>query len=407
MQPLEQLAKRIKGLVIKRPGMVIGLWGEAGIGKTHFATRLVRESQCKNISLHATASLSKLALALPKPTKLPVWASTMLEKLESNQILSVEQTSSTFGALLAGIAPFVLHLEDIHEANPERLEWIVALAKVVKRLKGVALIVTSRSQPPEPFEAIRLEKLGFEAVKTLLETEARSILPLEALEWIHGRATGNPLFMLEFFRLLTRQGFVWNDGQQWRWRKPEHDLMPVTVEALLEQTLKDTANTPELEAVLGAKAVLGLDCTLELWFEVTGLELQEFQKAKQILERNGVLFQSEFVHPLYCEMTFKNILKTRLTELARTAIKALQDTPEKTYQLIEVANLEPGDALRMLISAALRLETRGDVTTAAHIRVQALNYATGDTRNELALEAARGLSQSTDKQQVFTILEGV
>jgi tetratricopeptide (TPR) repeat protein len=117
------------------------------------------------------------------------------------------------------------------------------------------------------------------------------------------------------------------------------------------------------------------------------------------------LFQSEFAHPLYQEITFKYILKTRLTELARTAIKVLQDTPEKTYQLIKIANLEPTEALSILTSAALRLETRGDIAAAAHIRVQALDYATGETRNELSLKAAQGLSKSSDIQQVFALLE--
>jgi tetratricopeptide (TPR) repeat protein len=385
--------------------MALGLWGEAGIGKTHFATRLLRESQCKNISLHATAALSKLALNLPKPAKLPVWAETILEKILQGEALTTEQSTSAFGAVFSGIAPFILYLEDIHEASLERLEWIVAMAKVVTRLKGLALIVTSRTLPPEPFETLRLEKLDFEAVKTLLETEARSGLPFEALEWIHGRAAGNPLFTLEFFRFLARQGFVWSDGREWRWRKPEQDVMPATVEALLEQTLKNAINTPELEAVLGAKALLGLGCSDEIWAEVTGLQLGEFGSAKNKLQRNGVLFDDEFMHPLYQEMSFKNIPKTRLTELARTAIKALQDKPEKTHQLIEMANLEATEALKILIGAALQFETRGDVVAAAHIRVQALDYATGETRDELALEAARGLSQSSDSQQVFALLE--
>jgi tetratricopeptide (TPR) repeat protein len=407
MQPLEQVARRLKGLIIKRQGMALGLWGEVGIGKTHAAITLMRESSSRGFAMHATASLADLTRALPKPAKLPVWAATLLEKLEGNEVLSLEQSVSAFAAVFSGIAPFILYLEDIHEASPERLEWIVAMAKVVTRLKGVALIVTSRSEPPKPFEAIRLEKLEFEAVKTLLEIEARSDLPLEALEWIHGKAAGNPLFTVEYFRLLARLGFVWNDGQQWRWRKPEQDVIPLTVEALLEQTLRDAANTPELEAVLGAKAVLGLDCTEAIWSKVAALEFQEFRKAKQVLERNGVLFQSEFVHPLYREMTFKYISKTRLTEFARTAIKALQDTPEKAHQLIEIADLESTEALSILIGAALRLETRGDVVAAAHIRVQALNYANGDTRNELALEAARVLIDSPDTTQALKVLEEV
>jgi hypothetical protein len=269
MHSLEQLAKRLKGLIIKRPGMTLGLWGQAGIGKTYFATQLLRETQCKNISLHATAPLSKLALSLPKPAKLPVWAETILERILRNEVLTTEQTTSAFGAVLSEVAPFILHLEDIHEASPERLEWIVAMAKVVTRLKGAALLVTSRSEPSEPFEAIRLEKLEFEAVKLLLEQEARSTLPLEVLEWIHEKAAGNPLFALEFFRVLTRQGFVWNDGQKWRWRKPQEDALPVTVEAIIERELALVKGSNELEQTLNALTLLPLDAS-RLWLAQRG-----------------------------------------------------------------------------------------------------------------------------------------
>ncbi len=41
----------------------------------------------------------------------------------------------------------MLYFEDVHEASFEQLEWIIALAKMVTRLKGVALIVTSRNEP--------------------------------------------------------------------------------------------------------------------------------------------------------------------------------------------------------------------------------------------------------------------
>jgi hypothetical protein len=200
----DHILKRLKGLVIKRPGLVLGLWGEAGIGKTHTAAYLLRETSYTNLSLHVTTPLSSLAKALPKPKALPVWAERIFEKLERNEVLSSEQTSSAFGAVLSEIAPFILHLEDIHEASVERLGWIQALARVVTRLKGVALIVTSRTEPPEPFETIRLEKLDFEGIKNLLEIEARAALPLEALEWIHGKAVfGTPWFCLERWKKVA------------------------------------------------------------------------------------------------------------------------------------------------------------------------------------------------------------
>jgi hypothetical protein len=141
---IERTHTRLKGLVVKRPGMVFGLWGEAGIGKTHAVQKLLHENPSRHLSIHATTSLAKLVKALPKPKKLPVWAEPMLEKLERNGYLSTEQSTSVLGVVMSGIAPFILHLEDVHDTSAEQIEWIVALAKVVTRLKGVALIVTSR-----------------------------------------------------------------------------------------------------------------------------------------------------------------------------------------------------------------------------------------------------------------------
>jgi tetratricopeptide (TPR) repeat protein len=404
MQPLEQVARRLRGLIIKRPGMALGLWGEAGIGKTHCATQLLRESQCKNISLHATTALSNLARALPKPKTLPIWTTRILEKLELGKALSIEQTTSTFGTVLSGIAPFVLYLEDVHEASLERLEWIVAMAKVVTRLKGVALVVTSRSEPPEPFENIRLEKLDFEAVKSLLETEARSILPLEALEWIHGRAAGNPLFTLEFFRFLTRQGFVWTDGQKWRWRKPEQDAMPVTVEALLEQTLRDAANTPELEAVLGAKAVLGLECSDELWAEVAGFAPEVMQEAKLAFERKGVFWGDKFAHPLYAEIITRKLTSVERQKFSRQAIKKLQHSPQAAVKFIKDAHLESSEILELLRQAAESARDVGNILQALQYQAKSVEYANGEEKLQLALETAQGL-RWTDIVQACRLAE--
>ncbi len=404
MQPLEQLQKRLKGLIIKRPGMAIGLWGEAGIGKTHAAKQLLQESNCKNTSLHANVTLANLARALPKPKKLPVWAEWILEKLELNEALSLEQTTGAFGVLFSGIAPFILHLEDVHEASLERLEWIVAMAQTVKRLKGVALIVTSRSEPSEPFEAVRLEKLDFGAVKTLLESEARASLPTEALEWIHGKAAGNALFTLEFFRLLTRQGFVWTDGQKWRWRTPKHEIMPVTVEALLEQTLRDAANTPELEAALGAKAVLGLDCSDELWAEVAELPLDVIQETRLEFERKGVFGGGRFAHPLYSETIMHNLTPAHRQNFARKAIEKLQHDPQTALAFIKDAHLEPSKILELLGRATQCARDAGNIFQALQYQAKSVEYAIGEEQYRLALEAAQGL-RWTDIVQACRLAE--
>jgi tetratricopeptide (TPR) repeat protein len=390
MQPLEQLARRLKGLIIKRPGMALGLWGEAGIGKSHAAAQLARESSSQSFKMHSTTALASLARALPKPKKLPMWAERTLEKLELGEAFSNEQTINAFGAIFSGIAPFMLHLEDVHEASIERLEWIQGLAKMVKRLKGVALLVTSRNEPPEPFEALRLEKLDLEAVKNLLEIEARASLPTEAVEWIHGKAAGNPLFTLEYFRLLARLGVVWNDGRKWRWREPVHDLMPITVEALLEQSLKFTASTPELESVLVAVSIIPRDSSLELFAAVAGLAVDALSHFRTDLRAHGVLAGDEFAHPLYREVIRNRAFETQ-TYARRALLWCEKHAPELAIEFIEIAQLETPESRALFELAIQRLTEEHCPVEAARLLHRSLKFRQADDRAQSALRALRTL----------------
>ena len=77
----------------------------------------------------------------------------LLRRLERGEHLENEKTATALSAVLGGLAPVILHLEDLHEASPERLELVGKLAAMIRRSKGAALLVTSREAPPEPFAA--------------------------------------------------------------------------------------------------------------------------------------------------------------------------------------------------------------------------------------------------------------
>ncbi len=276
---LKTSSARFKTVLLKRRGVALGLWGEAGIGKTYLARVLLQSIPCQTLSVHATVSWLKLAESLPKANKTPVWAERTLERLKRNESVDTNQFLDAIAALLATLAPIIVYAEDLHEASTEQLEFWKSLAQTITRMKGVGILTTSRNEPPESFEKIKIEPLTKEPSDTLLNNEVAAPLPKESLEFIYSKAAGNPLYTLEYFRLLSRQGAIWNDGKSWHWRKPEASAMPATVEALIELAL-DKAQDEKYTTALQAKALLPLDTEDELWARVVKISKKELEVAK-------------------------------------------------------------------------------------------------------------------------------
>ncbi|WP_027881751.1 AAA family ATPase [Meiothermus rufus] len=389
-----RVSERFKPILARWAGLALGLWGEAGIGKSYTARELLQQTPCRSFSLHATVSLPALVQQLGEPphtAPFPLWAQTLLERLGCGEPLGSEKAASALSALLAALAPVILHLEDLHEAPAERLELVRELARMVSRTRGTALLVTSRVLPPEPFQALRIEPLSFETSRSLLEAELRSGLPKEAVTWIYEQAQGNPLFTLEYLRHLARQGFLWNDGSCWHWRAPLKGETPLTVEALIEQALKEAARGG-LEAIIAAKAVLPLGVEEAFWAQVAGVSPETLEREKGRLEAAGVLRNGEFVHPLYREVSLHLLPPPHRQELARRALEALQPhDPEGAAAYIEEAGLEREEALELLGRAAEHARQAGNEVQAARWGARAAGYARGEEQGRMALEAAQVL----------------
>jgi len=378
---------RLKGILHRRPGVALGLWGEAGVGKTHAAEGILRRLPCKSLRLHATTALGELA-RMPRPT-LADWAEENLRRMAEGGDPFVPGGTEALTALLTQIAPVVVHLEDLHEASPKAQEAYGSLARMVGRVKGVALLATGRAQPPEPFVSFRLEPLEAAASRALLEGEVAAPLPQAATDWIYARASGNPLFTLEYLRHLARAGHLWNDGHSWRWRDPPQDRMPLTVEALIERQLLEAADTEAARRALEARAILPPKVSRALWAEVAGLDEAELGAALQTLERQNLLRHGEFVHPLFREVRLGTLRPERKQVLARRAIEALRDDPQAAALYVEDAGLEPAQALRLLLWAAEKAKQAGNELGSARFMAQAARYA-GDP-GPLAFQAAKTL----------------
>ncbi|WP_407571834.1 AAA family ATPase [Deinococcus altitudinis] len=402
---LETLPGRLRGLAARRPGFSAALTGEAGIGKSFMLRALLSGLSCASFTVFAGQDPAALLRALPRPRRVSRPTEATLDRLEEGADLPYDALIAAFTALLPALAPVVLCLEDLHDADPARLAFWSQIAEVTPQMRGVALLASSRTEPPSGFEVLRPERLDLRRVQTMLEAEVHAELPPAALDWIFERSAGNPLYTLEYFRLLARQGLLWSDGRAWRWRRPPDDLMPLSVEALIERKLRDAAPEGPVRTVLAALALCppGHAARLEV---ISGLEPTDTRNACRRLTAQGVLTSGttpDFAHPLYREVTLRTLPAADRRLLARRAIAVLgRDRPEDAAALVEAADLEPGVALTLLTTAADAAEAEVQQARAGRLLARALDYwplndgqrERLEERGRLALRASRLLESS-------------
>lgn len=399
------LARRLRAVLSRQAGVALGLWGEPGIGKSHVAAELLRGLPCAQLSLPAASPLAALAAALPRPRRPSGWTGRSLDRLGTGPPADPALAVEVLAAALAGLAPFVLHLDDLHEATPERAALIGALAGAVTRSRGVGLLVGSRTRPPGNFRSERVPPLSPRESAQLLEAQAHHPpppLPPGGLAWVYERARGNPLFTLEFWRYLTRQGHFWSDGQHWHWRAPPAHTTPASVEAIIAQTLADLADGVPGRA-LRVRAALGEAGADEaLWREVAHLTPGDFARIRSRLEERGLLRGLQFAHPLFGEVTWAQTPPGERREIAARAVSVLAGDPERAARFAEAAELGADQVRPLLEAAHRRAQQRGDRAGALRWQVRSLAFVDPAERRRAALPAARA-ALPLDLEQANTL----
>ncbi len=392
---ITELKKRFSKVISKRGNMLLGIWGEVGVGQSWLIRQLLSEMPCQNSKVLSTVSITEIIPKLPQPKRLPLWVENSLGHISSNKSVDNLTAVDTLVALLVALAPFVLYIEDLHKASPEGISLWAKLAKAISNSRGVALITSSHIEPLEGFESYRLEPLTTEETAKLIDAEAQSILPKAAHAWIYERSQGNPLFTLEYFRYLTRLGHLWSDGQRWRWRPPAGEFMPTSVEALIAQLLRSATTSSKVQVALAAKALLPSDAPDNLWAEITGLEPKTFQESRLKLENQGILIANKFAHSLMQEVAQREVPQVQCNQLARKAIDLLKaDQPKEAAFFVEKAELDSHDAQQILKRAAESARALGNELEVASFLARAASYAKGSEQADLALEAAKLLSST-------------
>jgi tetratricopeptide (TPR) repeat protein len=387
------IQRRLASVAVRRSGLAFCLFGEAGIGKTSAVTQLLKNVPYQFALARAVTPVAQVFQLLPRPKRIPSWLKAKLDK-----DLSLE----TLLGLLEVNAPFVLLVEDWHEASAAAQDFWLRLALAAQHKKGLGVILTSRVAIDSGLESWRLLPLDLLSSTALLQAEVGAVLPEEATAWIFTKAAGNPLFTLEFFRHLARQGLLWNDTKRWHWREPPADAMPITVEALIEQLLFDPSDSLPSRLALQARALLEirvpqLMLDANLWAQVAGLDVSALEFAELHLRRRGILSQSGFVHPLFREVTFKQLSSSERAELATRALQVLQVShPEFAAEFLLESQLPPETALHVLLSCAKALEAQP--TRAAQLKAKAAQFLVGVAKANLLLEAIGVLVHSEPKE---------
>ncbi len=368
---------------------------------------LLSRLPCRSATAAAGAGPAAWAAALPRPARPALWAERSLERVVAGQVLGPADLAAALASRLKGVTPFALLLEDAHEADAASHEALAHLAEAVRQVRGAALLVTSREELPPAFVPSKVEPLDDRATLEMLEAEAGGPLPEEAFAWVQAKAAGHPLYALEYFRYLSRLGQLWNDGRIWRWRAPAGDLMPASVEALVEQRLEQARGSEADRRAVGALALLGAGAEVPLWARVAGLSESENEEAVRRLARAGVLLEAEgrpgadFAHPLFREVTLRTLDPNELRDMARRAVEALKGSPLQAARFIEQAGLSATEVLPVLIAAA---DASADPLTAARLRASASRLATGAERARLACAAAKVLEHH-DLAEARTLYE--
>jgi tetratricopeptide (TPR) repeat protein len=194
---------------------------------------------------------------------------------------------------------------------------------------------------------------------------------------------------LEFFRFLARRGFVWSDGANWHWRTPEHDVLPVTVEAMIERAINEACVDTSIKSALEARAYVesltpALPLTMDLWASLAGLDPAALEVARHALHASGIIDATHFSHPLFREVPFRALGASMKQTLARRALEVLP--LELGAVFIEDSHLGETRSLELLRGAARESAAPGRWLALA------TQYASGAEQAQLALEAARALA---------------
>ena len=328
--------------VAARRGMMVGITGEPGIGKSTLVDSFLAELQTSQAgggiargrcserlagtdallpvieALHGLTRGDDVAVAMDERLRrlAPSWRARVAER--TGQSISGEpgaaqsQTTSPatlrrelaeFLAEASRVRPVVLVIEDLHWADASTIDMLDFLAS---QFGTSHLMIIATYRPSDlllvdhPFLTVRpalqasgalreiaLDFLHRDDVERLIELQfPANRFPADFLSLIHERTEGNPLFVSDVLRYLHERGVITRMQGRWTLARVSADIardLPDTVRGLIQRKLD--AVTPDDRRLLVAASVQGYRFDSATIAAALALDPADVEESIEVLER--------------------------------------------------------------------------------------------------------------------------
>jgi class 3 adenylate cyclase/tetratricopeptide (TPR) repeat protein len=452
---LEQL-HRVQQLAGLGHGQVVGIVGEAGVGKSRLVREFVHSPQVAGWLVVESSSVSygRATPYLPVIQLLRDYFKINAQDSTRSIIENVIGKIVALDPLLQDAAPPLLDLLDLLEEDhpfrsldlvPRRqytyqavvrlllsesrvrpviavfedLHWNDALSlgllnELVVAAQGARLLLVVSYRPQyrdewrtrPNYRQIRLDPLASDNLAVFLQALLGSHESLAALKsYVVERASGNPFFAEEIVRRLIDIGTLEGGRGDYRLARPfSGSEVPPTVQAILAARIDALPSTEK--RLLQEAAVIGYQVPFTLLHAICGLSEDELHRLIENLEASEFLYSTQlspelqfsFKHAFTHEVSYSGVLRERRRDIHARIVGAA----EKLYAERLSENIE------RLAHHAVRGELK---EKAAHYLRQAGTKAAGRsavlearTWFEQALDVLKSLAESQEAmEQAFEI----
>jgi len=264
---LEEL-KRFLNLAVEGNGTTVLISGKAGSGKTRLINEFLKIAKEREINILSGFCLSNATLPyfpfieafssdllsgeggalVSQQSSMRSWLleSYSIENQEKNKINAPEVWKDNAFASVArellfmsSIKPLIVILEDIHWADSASLALLHYISRAISNEK-ILVLVTFRSEElgKDPdgrrhplvetiqlmgreglFKEIKLANLDNDGVRGIAESMLDGKVSQELVDSLTEESQGNPLFVVEFLRMLSEERMLVRENNKWQLSK--------------------------------------------------------------------------------------------------------------------------------------------------------------------------------------------